>query len=175
MMEHEGSALTFERRIASLEAKESVREQLHRYCRAMDRRDHALGHSVWHADGTADYGSIFVGTGRDFVDWVCESHMRLVTHSHQVTSIGIEVHDDTAVSEAYVTATLRSKDTDGMRDVIVLGRYLDRWRRRNGRWAIDHRMYIHDLDRVIRADAERMDGWGRRDRDDLSYDVLERL
>src|SRR5829696_2436236 len=36
-------------------AREAVREQLHAYCRAMDRMDHALGYKVWHEDGLADY------------------------------------------------------------------------------------------------------------------------
>jgi hypothetical protein len=166
---------TIEQRLADLEAREAIRGQLHRYCRAMDRRDHAVGHAVWHDDGTADYGTIFRGTGREFVDWVCESHLRLDAHTHQVTSIGIDVRDAQAVSEAYVTATLRSRSADGVTDAVARGRYLDAWSRREGRWAIDHRVYVHDFDEVTPVGAERLSGWGRRDRDDPSYAVLEAL
>lgn len=52
---------------APADAREAIRQQLHHYCCSMDRRDHELGCAVWHADGTADYGTaIFKGTGRGF-------------------------------------------------------------------------------------------------------------
>ncbi|MET0886829.1 MAG: nuclear transport factor 2 family protein [Mycetocola sp.] len=164
-----------ETRWAELEAREAIRDQLHAYCRSMDRCDHALGYAVWHHDGTADYGDVYRGSGRGFVDQTCKSHLRLEAHSHQVTSVGITVRGARAVSEAYVTAALRFRDADGAQVTVIRGRYVDTWSRREGRWAIDHRAYLHDFDQVVRVDDERMTGVGRRDRDDPSYAVLESL
>jgi hypothetical protein len=72
-----------------LAAREAIRQQLHNYCRAMDRRDDQLGYGVWHDDGTADYGpGIFQGRGRDFVDQVSRNHLRRLAHSHQIATVG---------------------------------------------------------------------------------------
>jgi hypothetical protein len=161
--------------IEELLARDAVREQLHAYCRAMDRVDHALGYSVWHEDGLADYGEIFNGSGREFVDWVCRSHQRLYAHSHQIATTGIVVAGERAASEAYVTAALRWRDDAGHWESVVRGRYLDRWSCRDGRWAIDVRRYVHDFDDVHPIGAERMQGWGRRDANDPSYAALTDL
>lgn len=51
--------------LAELVAREAIRQQLHNYCRAMDRRDDGLGYAAWHEDGAADYGAgVFQGRGR---------------------------------------------------------------------------------------------------------------
>jgi len=133
-----------------------------------------LARSVWHPDGTADYGELFQGTGDGFIEWVWVGHAAMDRHSHQVTNILIEVDGDGAVSEAYVTVALRSKPENGAAvEIESRGRYLDRWSRRDGRWAIDHRRFVEDLQRV--HDAPPLDGESgasRRDRSDPSYDVL---
>ena len=36
--------------------RQAITEQIYRYCRAVDRLDIPLGHSVFHEDATADYG-----------------------------------------------------------------------------------------------------------------------
>ncbi|MDB5687553.1 MAG: hypothetical protein JWR77_2142 [Rhizorhabdus sp.] len=155
--------------------RQAITDQLLHYCRAMDRIDHALGYAVWHDDGIADYGSLFNGSGRGFVDWVCETHKGLLAHAHRVSNILIELDGDRAGSEAYVNATLRFKEGDQLRQANVHGRYLDRWSCRDGRWAIDRRIYIQDFDDVRNVDTILVGGWGRRDREDPSYAVLPGL
>ena len=87
--------------------RQAITDQIYRYCRAMDRIDHELGYSIWHEDGTADYGHNYQGTGRGFIDHVCAQHAGLQQHSHQVSNIIIELDGEKAGGEAYVTATLR--------------------------------------------------------------------
>jgi hypothetical protein len=160
--------------LAELVAREAIRQQLHNYCRAMDRRDDELGHAVWHDDGTADYGAeIFQGLGRDFVDRVSRNHLQRMAHSHQIATIGIEVDGDRAASEAYVTVRLRSAAGAGFTEELYAGRYLDRWSRRGGRWAIDHRIWVLDFDEVDRPVLTRLQGEGRRDSEDPSYAIFE--
>ena len=65
--------------------KLAIAEQLANYARAMDRIDHDLGYAVWHPEGTARYGTMFEGTGRDFIDWVCATHAQMIAHMHRVT------------------------------------------------------------------------------------------
>ena len=154
--------------------RQAITDQLYRYCRAMDRVDHELGYSIWHEDGTADYGAdVFVGLGRDFVDHVCIQHGQLLVHSHQVTNVIIELDDDTASSEAYVTARLRMDRGGKLLQMVVLSRYLDLWSKRAGRWAIDHRVTVMDMDEVREVTPMKQHDRARRDFSDPSYAVLK--
>jgi hypothetical protein len=155
-------------------AVEEIRRRLHDYCRAMDRRDDELGRSIWHEDGTADYGAeVFQGLGRDFVDQVSQSHLRRTAHSHQLATIGIEVDGDSAASEAYATVRLVTETPEGVTEECFVGRYLDRWSCRDGIWAIDHRVWVLDFGEVDRPVRVPLQGAGSRDRFDPSYAVLE--
>ncbi len=152
--------------------RQAITDQIYKYCRAMDRIDHQLGYNVWHEDGTADYGAMYNGSGRGFIDWVCEQHSAMLGHSHQVSNILIEIDGDRAGSEAYVTAALRIRQDGRLVQVTARGRYIDRWSRRDGRWGIDHRVYVQDFDELREVAATLTEGWGRRDREDPSYRVL---
>lgn len=156
-------------------AIEEIRRRLHDYCRAMDRRDDELGRSVWHEDGTADYGAeVFQGLGRDFVEQVSQSHLRRTAHSHQLATVAVEVDGERAGSEAYATVRLVTDTGGAVTEELFVGRYLDRWSRRAGRWAIDHRVWVLDfgeLDRPIVGVP--LSGASSRDRTDPSYAVLE--
>ncbi|MAT51651.1 MAG: hypothetical protein CMK32_10765 [Porticoccaceae bacterium] len=152
--------------------KQAIAEVIYRYCRAMDRIDHELGYSVWHEDGIADYGDMFQGSGRGFIDWVCETHAAMVSHSHQVTNILIDVNGDRAGSEAYITVALRFEQDGKLMQLTGRGRYIDRWSKRDGRWAIDKRTYVQDFDDLREITATMVKGWSTRDRNDPSYQVL---
>lgn len=161
--------------LEELLAREAIRAQLHNYCRAMDRRDDALGHAVWHADGTADYGAdVFQGSGRAFVDQVSRNHLRRTAHSHQLATIGIEVDGEAATSEAYATVRLVTEAGDATTEELFVGRYLDRWSCREGRWAIDHRLWVLDFGELERPVGEPLRGSSARDESDPSYAVLRR-
>jgi hypothetical protein len=154
--------------------KQAITEVLYRYCRAMDRMDEPLARSVWHPEGSADYDEHFTGTGDGFVDWVWPVHTNVfATHSHQITNVLIEVDGDTAVSEAYVTVALQTKVDDSGRatEITTRGRYLDRWSRRDGVWAIDGRKYLTDVSSSAPITASPP-GPGRRDRSDPSYELF---
>ena len=151
----------------------AIAEQLANYARAMDRIDRDLGYAVWHPDGTARYGAMFEGTGRGFIDWVCGTHAQMIAHVHRITNILIRLDGDRAASEAYVHAILRFAQDGVVRQGNVYGRDLDRWSRRDGRWAIDHRDYVQDIDEIVEAGPPLVGAFGgRRDRDDPSYAVF---
>lgn len=151
----------------------AISDVIYRYCRAMDRIDAELGYTVWHENGEADYGVIYRGSGRGFIDWVCDVHRGMVALSHRVTNVLITLDGDRAGSETYVIATLRRKDGDRLLQTMAWGRYLDRWSRREGRWAIDRRLYVHDFDEVREITETALPGAGRPDASDPSYQVLK--
>ena len=158
-------------------AKQAITEVIYRYCRALDRMDKDAAYAVWHADGTANYGEdIFLGTGHEFVDWVWTAHAAMSTHSHQITNVLIQVDEDQAASEAYVTVALRTLpfgDGPESADIYTRGRYVDQWSRRDGRWAIDHRNYITDHSVTVpNADPAPHDPRSIRGPEDLSVTLL---
>ncbi|MCE2392825.1 MAG: nuclear transport factor 2 family protein [Proteobacteria bacterium] len=165
-----------DRAVQELLDKQAIREVIYRYSRGLDRMDKEMAYSVWHPDGTALYHDIFEGTGHEFVDWVWEAHEAMESHSHQMTNILIEVAGDRAVSETYAIVSLRRlPDENGhSAELVSRSRYLDRWSKRDGRWAIDHRIHVSDLqleDGVSRpGDAE-----SRRDPADPSFDLFRSL
>lgn len=165
-------------------AKQAITEVLYRYCRAMDRMDAELALSCWHEGGTDDHGPLFVGTAAGFIEWLWPVHAEMVLTRHTVTNPLITVRGDTAVSECYVNVTIRVERADQLLDLLGGGRYLDTFDRREGTWAIRHRTYVSEWNRVEpvlhtqadfdpplvpRNNPDAVRHLPRRDRSDLSY------
>lgn len=163
--------------LEALLAKQEISEAIYRYCRAYDRMDLDMALAVWHPGGTVAYGDIYDGPAADYFGPSWDYRRTLANFSHQVTNILIELDGDRAASEAYVTASLQQQPEDGtIKEDLYRGRYLDRWSRREGRWAIEHRHFIPDSYTRIEFDASLARpsflGLGRKDRSDPSYAFL---
>lgn len=156
-----------------LAAKQAICEQLYAYCRSVDRLDLALGYGVFHEDSYADYGAdVYQGPGRGAIDKICRDHQHLTSHSHQISNILIDLEGARAGSEAYVTATMRLMRDGKEYQIVVRGRYFDRWERRDGRWAILHRDVACDHDEIQEVCSLRGTSRSCRDESDPSYGVL---
>jgi hypothetical protein len=149
----------------------AITDCIYRYCRSVDRLDVSLGHSVFHPDSYADF-TTYKGSGRGWIDFICEEHRKFLHHSHQVTNIIINLDGDRAGSEAYVTATLRACDGDRVMQRQFWARYIDAWSRRGGTWAIDRRECVIDFDSIMEVTPIAQHQRSRRDRSDPSYAVL---
>jgi hypothetical protein len=131
------------------------------------------GHSVFHADATADYGDpLYHGDGRGVIDSICASHLLTLSHSHQVCNSIIALDGDRAGSETYFHSATRLMQDDKVMQIRVWGRYLDEWSRRNRLWRIDKRLTLFDFDEV-REVTEMVSRDAIRDRTDPSYAVLK--
>ncbi|WP_428311811.1 nuclear transport factor 2 family protein [Hydrocarboniphaga sp.] len=160
--------------LRQLADRQQIGELIYRYCRAVDRLDIELGHSIWNDGGIADYGAgVYQGEGRGVIDHICAQHRHTLHHSHQVSNLVIELDGDRAGSEAYVTANLRVRRGDKLMQMTVWGRYIDQWSRCNGRWGLDKRVSIRDFDELREVIAMGEHDVGRRDRLDPSYEVLK--
>jgi hypothetical protein len=167
------SALTdLPREVRDLLDRQAITDKLNRYCRAVDRLDVPLGHTVFHEDAYADYGELYRGDGRGVIDLICKSHLSCSNHSHEICNTIITLQGDRAGSEAYFHSATRLTWEDKPAQIRVWGRYLDKWSKRNGEWAIDRRLVVFDFDelrditRTLRCDE------GARDRSDPSYEYL---
>lgn len=158
--------------------KEAIRDQLYRYCRAVDRGDKELMRSVYHPDATDNHG-VFEGPASDFVELdVADVMPGLVITQHLIGNILIEIEGDVAKAESYVLASHRVEQPDGPHDIVVWGRYLDRFERRLGEWRIAHRQCVFDGLRNDKASADLGMEWcakfrpvGRRDKKDPLYGI----
>jgi hypothetical protein len=125
-------------RLEHLADIQEMRDALTRYCRGTDRCDFELAASAFWKDSTEDHGP-YKGTSHDFLAGVMpvlrEQYQALFRY---ITNLTVKFHGETAESESYWTAILR----DATLDLIQVGRYLDRWERRNGEWKIAARVAV---------------------------------
>ena len=130
--------------------RDAIAEVLAQYAQAADRRDEARLRDCFHANSTHDHA--FVGSSAAFCDRAMEILNSLVVTHHQIGTISITVEGEMARSECYFTAYHRLapgvETVFGMMpeggDVIIGGRYIDRFEKREGKWRIAHRQGVHD-------------------------------
>ena len=160
-------------------AEREIEQVVRRYCRGIDRLDEDLIRSVYHEDAFDDHG-VYQGDGRGFAAFIVpllRDAYRSTTHA--VHNCLIDVHGtgdgDAADAESYCIAYHDRTDPAGDRSLDVFAcRYVDRFERRSGRWAIVRRVVVHDWNAVlpVAGDFGEMVATftgGRRDRNDESY------
>lgn len=162
--------------VRRLQDRQDILDCIHNYCRGVDRFDRELLLSVYHEDAIDDHG-IFAGHPGPFADWALALHgeMQYVTQ-HIVTNHVCELEGDVAHCETYWM--FAAMNTSGAPLSLGGGRYIDRFERRQGRWAIAARKCILDWGGVpgesnIPAEALAAfneTGIGSRDRNDPSYE-----
>jgi len=129
--------------------KQAIAEVLYRRARAGDRSDAELAHACYHPGATERHGA-FDGQAAEFIDVVSWTRPKpgspIVGMQHLITNILADFSGpDAAFVESYHVAYCQM--TGGL-DAAIGGRYLDRFERRDGRWAIVHRDVIFDWSRV---------------------------
>lgn len=120
-----------------------IRDAANRYCRGVDRLDVALMKSAYWPDATDDHG-VFVGNAWEFCEMCMEAHLAWRSTSHCIFNHSIELSPDgnNALGEVYNVTYLFQKDREIL-DTWV-GRYLDRYQKRNGEWRILERVCVHE-------------------------------
>ncbi|OHV74320.1 nuclear transport factor 2 family protein [Pseudofrankia sp. BMG5.36] len=161
--------------IRQLLDKQAIHEAIMRYCRGVDRADPDLISSAYHPDAVDDHGrQCYTGAtvGRGIVDLARSWKVS----AHHVTNQLITLHgDETAGCETYFMASQIIETEGDERLLLALGRYVDRFERREGEWKIAHRLVIVELTHIVAAgDPPPLpSGLGSRDRNDPSYAALE--
>jgi hypothetical protein len=160
----------------------AIHQVLMRYCRGVDRGDPELLASVYHEGAKDRHGPFVIDDPRtQFAELVVPRLDALSTVAqHHVTNYIIELHGDTAAVESYFLAYQPTKLEDGREIKSAMGgRYLDRFERRDGRWAIADRTVVVDWSRAdVPGDpwpaAEHYAAGGRRE-GDLSHALFAGL
>ena len=134
-------------------ARAQIADVIARYCHVIDRRQWDAMSQCFHDDATYRFGSI-AGSWRDFVAAARTIIDPLRISHHQTGNMLIVVRGEHAEAETYFTAYHRVA-ADGARDavfpgtgsdydVVLAGRYIDRFERRDGEWRMAHRTGVTD-------------------------------
>jgi hypothetical protein len=166
---------SIERRLRDIIDRQEIVECLLRYCRGVDRMDRDLMLSAYHPDAIDDHGLVVMGR-KEFVDWALAYH-REYQHStqHAISNVTVEFDGYSAHVESYFTFWADNREKPNQ---LAYGRYVDRFDKRDGRWAIAARVCITEA--VFQVDdfpltpegraLLRSNGMPRRDRLDVSYE-----
>ncbi len=130
--------------IRKLFDREAIRNLVNLYCRAADRHDHDLMRSLYHEDAIDDHGSFFKGLAMDFIAKLPEIQAPMKILHHNVTTHIIELDEDEAEGEVYILAFHQVADKDTSYDVLIGGRYFDRYSKRDGVWKFSERAVVAD-------------------------------
>lgn len=135
-----------------------ITDLLHLYCRGIDRRDESTLASIYHDDAIEDRGEgIFYGLASEWRRQTLPLLAVFELTQHCIMNILIDIDSDTAQGESYFNAYHRFGEPPETQDdvlpvewpssgteMILAGRYLDRFERRNGEWKIAHRRMVCD-------------------------------
>jgi len=142
--------------LVGLVARDQIRTVLFQYARGIDRRDDALVRSCYHGDAREEHGT-FSGQASEFVDFVMPRLRRFGVTSHCLCNMWIEVNGEVAAAETYFIAfhLLPLADDASPSDLLLAGRYIDRFEKRDGNWKIAHRQLVYDYMRL----ADPSEAW----------------
>lgn len=129
--------------LQNLVDRDEIGQIIATHARGIDRHDADLLKSVYHADGTVDYG-VFEGPAHEFCDILGEDQGDRPVSLHRPTNIWATFDGDKARSESYVTAYMDTPGEDGNIQSLIGGRYLDSYERRCGTWKLTNRTYVLD-------------------------------
>ncbi|CAG9266711.1 SnoaL-like protein [Paraburkholderia unamae] len=127
--------------------REAIRECLYRYCRGVDRGDEIALRATYWKDATDRHGP-YQGTASGFCDWAMESLKTAGRMIHMIGNIMIELHGDRALAESYFHAVQEDrKIANTPTEVVLYGRYIDRFEKRGGEWKVAVRTVVYDWSR----------------------------
>jgi SnoaL-like domain len=131
-----------ERAVIELADRQAILDCLMTYSRGVDRLDRELLRSVYHDDAIDDHG-MFVGDREEFADWVVQMHSSThLSHQHCLFNHTCDLDGDVAHTETYYMFVGMNREGEPL--VMSGGRYIDRFEKRAGRWAIAARVCVRD-------------------------------
>lgn len=127
--------------------KQEIYELSCRYMRGLDRHDPDLMLEQFWEDGWCEYGFYNSAPG-EFIAFCMEALQGHVANQHLIGNVLIDIDKEDAFGEVYFQAYHKIADAEGFQDMIIAGRYLDRYERREGVWKMAYRSEIVDWSRT---------------------------
>jgi hypothetical protein len=122
----------------------ALRKLVHAYCRAVDRGDFATLRQLYHHDAEDAHGTFSTGSVDEFLKTLEASRPHIRSMQHNVTTVNFAVDGNRAEGEIYTIATHTFIAGDRDIDLILGGRYLDKYEKRDSTWKIVERTIVTD-------------------------------
>jgi hypothetical protein len=135
---------TWDQRLQELLDKQALMDLIHAYCNAADRHDHAKMRALYHEDAIDEHGHFAKGPAMDFIDKLPEIQKPMTILHHNVTTVNLKLDGERAEGEVYIIAFHQVERDGGRFDVLIGGRYFDKYEKRNGVWKFSHRSIVAD-------------------------------
>lgn len=132
-----------------------LRKLVHSYCRAVDRGDLAKLRELYHHDAEDAHGAFSTGSVEDFLGELAAARPYIRSMQHHITTANFAISGDGAEGEIYTIATHTFSAGDRDVDVVVGGRYLDQYEKRDGTWKFIERTIVTDTAHI--NDPSRVD------------------
>lgn len=162
--------------------KQAIVDLVHAYCNAADRRDYDKMRALYHPDATDNHGGFFQGLASDFIDQLPTIQEPMLILHHNVTTMNIKIDGNQGEGEIYVLAFHKVQAEPAPFDLLIGGRYLDQYEKRDGVWKFSHRAVLADWVNVhnpsiVDLDSPLVQGslLGQPNLDDPSYAMLSLL
>jgi hypothetical protein len=137
--------------VRELADRMEIHQVLMRYCRGVDRGYGDLLRGVYHEGAVDHHGDLDLENAEVAFAEMAVPNLDALENvgSHNITNYIIELDGDSAAVESYFLAYQPYPGEDG-RELFSFsgGRYVDRFERRDGRWAISERTVVVDWSRA---------------------------
>ncbi|MFK7977246.1 MAG: nuclear transport factor 2 family protein [Halioglobus sp.] len=158
-------------------AKQAIYELSCRYMRGLDRLDKHLLLSVFSADAWCEYGFINCDAPA-FVDFAIGALTEHTANQHMIGNVLIEFEGNEAFGEVYFNAYHKVPSDEGFDDIVIAGRYLDRYVEESNEWKFAYRSELVDWSRTTSTNdpyfAAAPDGLRGARQKDAVYDTARR-
>ncbi len=168
-----------ESKLQQLLDREAIRELLAAYFNAADRCDNAKMAQLYHDDAIDEHGAFFRGLARDFIEKLPEIQAPMETLHHNMTTLNLKLDGNYAEAEVYVLAFHKIRTDRGAMDLLIGGRYFDKYEKRHGVWKFSHKSVVADWATVqdpsqVNLEHPLLAGslFGRSSAEDPSYDFF---
>ncbi|ORW86720.1 DUF4440 domain-containing protein [Mycobacterium sp. IEC1808] len=125
-------------------ARDELHQLVNAYCRAVDRADYEALRALYHPDATDSHGSFSTGGVEQFIDQLRAAEPYVRVSQHNVTTTNFVIEGDAGRGEIYCLVFHTFAGPEHDIDVIIGGRYLDRYLKHDGRWKFGQRTIVAD-------------------------------
>jgi SnoaL-like domain len=131
--------------LATLIAKDEIRELTMLYSRGVDRKDIELLGTLYAKNATDNHGKHFNGNADDYLKFLEKSFPHMPMSAHSICNHLISVEGDYGEGEVYALAYHLIPDgKGGMVEDFMIVRYIDQYCKQEGRWLFASRVVTFD-------------------------------
>lgn len=171
--------MTLDPRLQELVDHHEIRKTLAEYCHACDRGDEAMMAACYTGDDSWDDHGLVKASGPEYASIMTGRVLQNTeAASHILGQSLIRVDGDSAVAETFFVAFFRlpGKDGEEPRMNQLIGRFVDRLDRIEGRWKIRARTCVRDTSITQPVSRDDYAAFGfveaRRDGEDLGAKLI---